>query len=175
MEISADQQPFLCCNPQQLSPRIRGVFLDIAKEMEPLRKSYCVWAGRNCSFDGILNFVNESATAGYDHRWIASGLLFNYPHRTSANTFPSSSIVDDELRILGPPITTSTPIAEAWNTINKPFTLGSRFLLLGCVILAFIIRVVMSFTYTKTEDGEFDINEFRNRFSDFEQQIPEGW
>lgn len=124
MNNPEDQRPFLCSNPQGRHPKLRGVFFDIVEKMGPLRNAHCVWAGENCTFDGILNFVNESAIAGYRHRWVASGLLFSHPYRISLHTLPSSSIHEAKLRVFGPPIQPYTPISEAWDTISKPFTIG---------------------------------------------------
>lgn len=80
----------LCKMNAHYHKEFTGAFFDIVREMEPLEDAYCVWAGGNndCSFDGLLTFLNESAVAGNDHRFIAGGMLFVLAYRISRTILP---------------------------------------------------------------------------------------
>jgi len=171
------QRPFLCSENRKLySGGLRGFFFDIINEMKPLRNSaYCVWAGPDCSFDGLLHFMDESANAGDRHRWISGGILMELPYRMKNNTLPSSSIFENELHIIGPPPHSqyTTPM-DAWAAIWKPFTLRGWCFILACTLGHLLVRVWMSYEFMKLPRtnpvGSFEWERFYRRFMSFRRE-----
>lgn len=168
------QRPFLCSDNRKLySGGLHGVFFDIVNELKPLRNSaYCVWAGANCTFDGIINFIDESVKAGDRHRWISGGISMALSYRIGRNTLPSASIFEGELRIIGPPPSSDyiTP-SDAWAAVWKPFTLKGWVFILACTLGHLLLRVWMSYEFmelprTKAA-GSFSWDHFRRRFFNF--------
>lgn len=139
----------------------------MAKEIEPLRNAYCVYAGPNSSVDSIFNFIEESAKAGYAHRWILSGWYLVLESRISINTIPSQPILEDEPGIFG--ATTTGSLSHEWDTLLKPFTFYGWLYIGLSKLVSLLMRVLLAFLFTKQE-GLFDWHEFRNRFADYENR-----
>jgi len=182
-----DQRPFLCSDFHKLySGELKGAFFDIVKRMRPLQKTaHCVWAGPKCTFDGILNFINASATSGDKHRWISGGVLMVVPYRIGVHTLPSASLFEDELRVVGPPLSGYTSPSEAWSAIWKPFTLKGWIFIFSCTFGHFLIRILFSFVFTIPKwlpTGAFDWRQFKSRLlnikkekQDDNEEVEEAW
>lgn len=102
--------------------KLSGALFKIIEDIRPLNGAHCVWVGPECSFDGMLDFMKNSAGAGDKHRWIWRSILFVLPYRISQATIPSTSLLEEEIRIIGPPIRDHTTPAEAGQALMKPFT-----------------------------------------------------
>lgn len=113
-------RPFLCSDyGTQFSGGITGAFFDVIVKVPALKDAYCVWGGNDdvCSFNGMLKFLKHSAEEGNEHRWIARGLLFVLEYRISPSTIPSATLIEDQFRIIGPPVESYTTPAQAAETI----------------------------------------------------------
>lgn len=177
MKDPKHQRPFLCSEHQKLySGGLRGAFFDIVNELRPLNDcAYCVWAGHNCTFDGMLHFIDDSVRAGDPHRWISGGILMALSYRISSNTLPSTSILEDELRIIGPPPNSQyTTPADAWKAIWKPFTLKGWMFIFACTIGHLLVRLWMSYEFMKVPRtntaGSFKWVHLRRRFLNFRKE-----
>lgn len=155
---------------------LRGAFFDILNELEPLRSSAdCVWAGPNFTFDGMVNFIDESVKAGDRHRWISGGISMALSYRIGVNTIPSSSIFEDELHIVGPPPSShyTTP-ADAWAAIWKPFTFKGWMFILCCFVGHLSVRGWMSYQFMKRPKTKAVWSSswihFRRRFLNFRRE-----
>lgn len=167
MKSPEAEMPFLCSEYlKQFSRRLKGIFFLMLMEMQPSEGSYCVWAGNQCSYDGVLNFISSSAEAGDTHRWIAGGLFFVLPYRFSPYTIPSTSIIEDKFRVIGPPVEGYTTPSQAAKTIVKPFTAKAWGFIVGCICLHLVIKVflVSDYVYAVSPHQGFDLRLFRERF-----------
>lgn len=119
------------------------------REMKPLEDAYCVWAGNNYSFDGQLQLLTDSTAAGNEHRWIAGGLLFVLEYRISSSSIPSASLIEDEIRVIGPPVDGYTSPLQAANTIVKPFTPKAWGFIFGCILAHVIVKACIAYDYVE--------------------------
>lgn len=144
-----DQVPFRCVEHKQVWPGLEGVFFDMIRNMPALQDTYCVFAGRNCSFNGMVRFVNSSA-ASRKHRWIAGGVLFVLQDRILPGIIPSTSIIEDYLHIVGPPRKTQESFQEAFNLVLRPFTWKAWLVFFSVLVFFGIVRVVMVYIFGNT-------------------------
>lgn len=133
--------PFPCADHKRKSPHLHGAFFDTIRNMSTLNNAYCVFAGRHCTFNGMVGFINSSA-ARTEHQWIAGGILFVLKKRILPGVIPSTSILEDYLHIVGPG-QDREPLGAAWDLVVAPFS-GEAWITIGFVVLLFlIVRVLM--------------------------------
>lgn len=160
------ERPFLCSDHLKRVPPFEGTFFDILKEVGgPLGDSYCVYSGSNCTFDGMIDFVNQSALAVHGHRWVVGGLLFVLEKRISTNAIPSIPLIEDELVIIGRPA--HTPFSKALDTVVKPFTFSGHIYIGVCIFVQLFVRVAVAFMFTKLNNDPFNRDELWYGLFDF--------
>lgn len=173
------QRPFPCSQySKQHKGKLDGILFSIINLVKPLENARCVWVGPNCTFDGMLDFIRNSAAAGKSHRFIAGSILFELPYRISVHTIPSSTIFEDQVRIIGPPIEGYNTFREAAVTLRKPFTRKGWYYILGCVIGHLVLRIAMVFIFSLLHEREkvfawgrfFDIDNSYKRTDDTEEK-----
>jgi len=141
-----DEQPFRCARYKEKSSELHGAFFEIIGGMSTLANAHCVYAGRNCTFDGMISFINSSS-AKSNHQWIGGGVLFVLQNRILSGVIPTTSLLEDYLHVVGPPSQKREPIGAAWDLVIKPFTWKAWMTVLAVLFLFLLVRVLMIYMF----------------------------
>ncbi len=97
--MKGDIQPFPCRERRKYG--VGGIFFEITDALPPLNNSLCLYAGKECTFDGVAAFIEKNASFKMNYRFATSGLTLLTPSRVSQFLFPSAPILDGKVVIVG--------------------------------------------------------------------------
>jgi len=169
MKHLEDQRPFLCSEYlKQHNGGLDGVVFKFIERIKPLEDAHCVWAGHDCGFDEMLDFMKKSALQGDQHRWIVGSILFALPYRITNYSLPTLPFYEDQLFIIGPPMQGYTSLKEAWVTLLKPFTFNGWCYILLSISMHLFLRITMGciFTELHASTKSFEWNQVLHRLFD---------
>lgn len=100
----------------------------------------CVWSGAGCSFNSMVAFIDERAQDNRtkEYRFAVTGYLLQLPSRVSTHTFPTVSLLDSEMIVLGASNSRKGPIQRSFRQIFRAFQV-STWLILGIIVLLFLV------------------------------------
>jgi len=152
LNATNNQTPFRCSDFKSRWPDLEGAFFEMVRDMPVLNDSYCVFAGRQCSFNDMITFVNSTAssTEMRPHQWIAGGVLFVLKNRILPGVIPSTSILEDYLHVVGPPPEQGDQsFKAAFHLVLKPFSPQAWGIISGVLLLFCAIRCIMIYMFGK--------------------------
>lgn len=140
-------QPFRC-NKESSVTGASGPFFEYVKEIKALDNSYCIWAGPECSFDGMVSFVKSVSGKNSSEQFIAGSMLFISTGRISNQSIPSAPFLESDIVVIGPSTRKETTMREAVISVVQPFE-TLTWVLIVCVILTFIAtRLFIALVFT---------------------------
>ncbi len=143
MTSSDHERLFRCRLRKKAYPELEGIFFNTLDNVDTLADAWCMWAGPNCPFDGLITFLRDSAEAG-PHQFLAGGLLFNLEYRMRNTSIPTVPLIHDEIQVVGLNVASQMNISTAWNVVLSPFTQTVWIFLVCCLIAMGILRVLIS-------------------------------
>lgn len=100
--LSANRTIIFNCNESHKIRGLGGTAFDVMS-MTAANSSVCVWGGRGCLFNDMVQFINKTAqkkeTAAY--RFAATGLLLENSARVGEQIYQSASVFGEVLVIFG--------------------------------------------------------------------------
>ena len=172
---STDQErPFRCRVRKKTYPRLKGIFFRTLDEMETLTDAWCMWAGPNCPFDGLITFLHNTTEAG-PHQFLAGGLLFNLVYRMRNTTIPTVPIVHDQIVVLGRNMVAQMNIRSAWKIVLSPFTKAVWIFLVCCLIAMAVLRVLISFMFGRRRLIRHIFGEYNTETSEDVERFNRYW
>ena len=163
MTSSDHERPFRCRLRKKAYPKLEGIFFNTLDSVDTLSDAWCMWAGPNCPFDGLISFLRDTSEAG-PHQFLAGGLLFNLEYRMRNTSIPTVPLVHDEIQVVGRNVGSQVNLSSAWKVVLSPFTKAVWIFLVCCLIAMGILRVLISFMFGRERlirhiFGEYDDDE----------------
>jgi len=149
MNSTAHQDPFPCVRFKEKYPGLGGVFFQMISNSPSLHRSQCVYAGPDCTFDGMVSFVNKSSSIS-NYQWVAAGILFVLEDRILPGVIPSTAILTDHLHVIGPPVQSQESFGDALSLILKPFSREAWIVFLSVLFLFGAVRLLMIYMFGNT-------------------------
>ncbi len=159
MTSEEDVKLFRCKDRRQVYPGLHGLSLTIQDQL-PMDDAYCVFGGPTCTYDGMIEFLFQKQ----DYQFIVGGLMFALPHRISKYARPSSPFTEYKIAIVGRR-DSSSPIAQAYSKILRPFQLGTWVILLSVALFFICVGVIIAVHFAQPRNlrnigshlaGDFD-------------------
>lgn len=117
MTSEEHQTLFKCRDHREAFSDLGGIAFDIHKETASAN-SLCVWGGKDCKFNRLVDFIALRAPEGY--QFAITGLLLETPSR-QVRHFPSASIVDSRMIIIGRKKDIKETTRYPLEQLRKPF------------------------------------------------------
>ncbi len=105
MADEGDQKLFRCRDHSAHFSLLSGIAFEMHKNLKG-PDHWCVWAGQDCMFNNMVDFV-EIQAENSKHQFAITGLLLETSVRVSKNLLPSSPIMDSRMIVLGRGTTTT--------------------------------------------------------------------
>lgn len=144
--LSQGEKLFSCRNRRRKYPRLRGLFFDIVDAIPALENSLCVYAGNDCTFDGILEFVIEQTKSGY--KFVGGGFLMFLEYRLAPQVQLSAPFLEGNMVIIALRGEPRNSFKSAITTIFEPFEKKGWFLVGGLLIIICILVVAAAIVFT---------------------------
>lgn len=150
MKTKAQVRPFPCTDIPQEFKGLSGPFFEYVKRIPALNESQCIWAGPDCTFNGMVDFVKSVPKAPNREKFIAGGQLFLLRARISNNTAPSASFFEGNMVIVGPIKRgrQKLTVREALEKIVGPFEPYAWIMLFMIIFLFVIARLCIALVFT---------------------------
>ncbi len=133
----------------------------------PLDEALCVFGGPDCSFEEMMQFV----AAQKHHQFVVGGLMFVLPHRLTENTRPASSLIEDQVVIIGRRDSRS-PIVQAYSTILRPFKFETWMMLLGIFLLFLLVRIIIAVYFARPRKRHVIVRHLLGEYDVRDNQLP---
>lgn len=101
MRRQDNQKLFKCKDAADIFPGFRGVFLEIVKNLKSLKQVYCVYAGNDCKFNGMVDLASRRPSPTWKYRLGVGGMAFILPHRMRPALRPLGPIMEGTMGLVG--------------------------------------------------------------------------
>ncbi len=149
MKLERDQHLFPCKRPRKVFEGLKGFAFRIHQDMD-LDDALCVWAGAECSFNNMVDFVAEHARSSKtnEYQFAITGFVSLLPRRISQYAFPTVSFLESQVFILGRSEKHHSIVSQSFHTVFNAFQLKTWVILIICVAsllcLMFVVSAVFS-------------------------------
>ncbi len=147
MRSSQQQNLFRCRDRSRIYPGLTGPFLDLVDEIPELWDSYCIWAGPNTTFDGMVDFVRYVSSGERSLKFVVGGMLFQMSYRISNGSIPSASISGGKIVIVSENRRVRRAFSDAMKSIVGPFGQGTWWLLSGFILLFAAVYILINYCF----------------------------
>ncbi len=144
---TADHLLFKCRERARTFSRLKGPFFDLIDEIPELENAFCIWGGRNETFDGLVRFIRNVSRGNRPLKFVTGGMLFQMAHRISNGSFPSASMSNGKLVVVSINRPVQKAFKEAMDTIVGPFGRGAWWLLSGFILLLVVLYVFANYCF----------------------------
>lgn len=92
--------PFPCASPPSSFSRLHGAAFEIM-QLTPAKNATCAFAGPECSFNKLVEFIEATSKANPRIKLAMTGLLLETEGRLSIYVVPSISLMQEEMVVIG--------------------------------------------------------------------------
>ncbi len=163
------QNLFQCRQRSRIYPGLHGPFLDLVDEIPELQDSYCIWAGPNTTFDGMVDFVRYVSRGERPLKFVVGGMLFQMSYRISNGSIPSASINSGKIVVVSENRLPSRAFSDAMKSIFGPFGHGTWWLLSGIIALFGAVYFLINYCFVTNTRWETICNAMLEPF------VPRHW
>lgn len=138
MKKRDNQTLFNCKEREKIFSGLNGVTFQIMDKMKQMDDVYCVYAGNNCTFDGLIDLASTPPSPTWRYRLGVSGMMYVLPHRIRPFLKPLVAMQQSRMALIGRrQYHVDKPDAVA--SLFSPFALIAWISIVGCfALLAFL-------------------------------------
>lgn len=145
-EKQDNQTVFKCKDAAAVFKGTRGIFFDIVKDMKQMDDVYCVYAGRNCRFNGMIDLAANPP--GRKYRLGVGGLAFDLPHRRQMTLDPLATIIFGNFALFGKRKYEQGRAAGSVYIMLKPFRFTAWVYFAVCALFLFVLWLAVIYMST---------------------------
>lgn len=125
--------------------KLGGISLNVFKKIvnqtdHSLRNTHCIWAGDDCLFGDLVKFLEDN---GGSHQFAIMGFLLEVSSRMTEKLYPSTSLFDDRMVIIGP-VVKDGPL----DRLKQPFRAKAWYLFISMLIIFLIFGMLVVWAFS---------------------------
>lgn len=138
MAASNNQTIFRCKEREKIFPDLRGIAFSILDKMKQMDDVLCVYAGNQCSFNGILDLASTPPSPTWKYRLGVGGMAIILPGRIRPALKPLIPIIEGSMGLAGPRYH-ARKRPNALKSMFSPFAVIAWIVCLCCAIILFTL------------------------------------